>query len=213
MAGRVLLLDFDSVVLVNQHLKQYQLKRSAKFLKHHTQLRFEQCEYINKKLYPMFGHTTIMMNKMFDKKVTLEEYDDFVFSPKQLKTLNSAFDPDSRAYTNRFNNVYAHCEKTGIDCYIFTNAHKNWVTHFSRLSGLDIDENKIFWPTTTDTLKPKKLAYDTVENKFDKKQHYLFVDDSEVNLAVPRTLPNWTTFLFEGHHDASTVIETMKTTF
>lgn len=208
--AKVLLLDFDSVMVVNSRLKEYQLRRSAKFVQQHTNMHINSCEHLNRTYYPKFGHSVIMVNEMFNKNILLEEYDDFVFSKKQLSTLDKVFDDESKIYTKQFQTVYDYCENNNIECFVFTNAHQNWITHFSDLSGLEIDKQKIIWPHTTDLLKPKKLAYTNVEKQFGENTEYLFVDDSAVNLNIPKTLDNWRTHLFHPNHDAFTVLEAVK---
>jgi hypothetical protein len=109
--NRKLLLDFDGVVLRNKYLKQYQLDRSAKFIKEKTCIPTKICKNINKENYPKYGHTVTMLNNMFQLPVTLEEYNEFVFDKKQLQPLIKFIDKNTFEYTNSFNKLFDYCDK------------------------------------------------------------------------------------------------------
>jgi phosphoglycolate phosphatase-like HAD superfamily hydrolase len=196
MGKHVLLLDFDGVMLVNKQLTQYQLRRSARFVQKHSNMPLTQCIYINKEMYPLYGHTVMMINALYNKKVTLEEYDDFVFSKQQLRHLYKLVDKTSFHHMNNFNDVLKHCQEKDIDWYIFTNAHKNWIQYFTYLCDIEVPEQKIIWPSNVELLKPKVAAYDRVELKFQKDTTYTFFDDSSVNLIIPKERYHWKPHLF-----------------
>ena len=179
-----LLLDYDGVMLKNTNLSKYQLVRSAKFVQKHTHLTIGTCQHLNKKFYPTYGHTVTMLNKMFNKKVTIEEYDDYVFNKKSISRLDPLVDGDTKKHMKSFENLFEVCDKTNIVWNIFTNAHINWVMHFSEVMGMDtISHNNVIWPESKlELLKPNPKAYDRVEALFPEATSFIFVDDSPVNL-------------------------------
>jgi hypothetical protein len=68
--------------------------------------------------------------------------------------------------------------------------------HFSELCELPIEEKNVIWPQSLDLLKPKMLAYDNIEHMF-PGETYMFVDDSEVNLQIPRQRSQWIPIKFD----------------
>ena len=209
--NKVLLLDFDGVMLVNSRLKDYQSKRSAKFVCNHTLLHPDHCKIINSTYYPKYGHSVIMVQKLFDQRATLQEYNDYVFSMKQLKRLQNVPDEETKNHMQGFKKVYDYCESVGMPCYVFTNAHKNWVTYFTDVCGLDIDPDTIIYPEHLDFLKPNANAYDRVEKQFGVGSEYLFIDDAEVNLNIPSQRTVWHPFHFLTGYNSNWVYHTIET--
>lgn len=202
--NRKLLLDFDGVVLRNKYLKQYQLDRSAKFIKEKTCMPIEICKNINKENYPKYGHTVTMLNKMFQLPVTLEEYNEFVFDKKQLQPLTKFIDKNTFEYTNSFNKLFDYCNKNNTEWYIFTNAHITWVEVFADTCNLDICNKKIIYPTDLKLLKPKLDSYKAIENKFSHDSHFIFIDDHFDNLPYYRK--RWSALHYQRDNNVDHII-------
>ena len=187
-----LLLDFDGVVLRDKRMSMYQTQRSAKFVKLHTALPMKTADFVNKRFYPVHGHTVLMLRERFFKDVTLEEYNDFVFDKRALKRLpvTKEMTERGRAFRPLFYDV-----DNGFDTWIFTNAHWNWIEHFVDIFDLPIKADRVIWPKDLTRLKPNEKAYKLVETKIGKEVEKVFVDDSEVNLVYPRKL-GWKTVLW-----------------
>ena len=68
--------------------------------------------------------------------------------------------------------------------------------HFSSICDLPVTENKVIWPLNLTLLKPNKESYDNIEKMF-PNDNYMFIDDSEVNLNIPRTRSKWIPIKFD----------------
>ena len=205
---KTLLLDYDGVVLRNKTCTQYQLRRSARFVQSKTNFSMEQSELINKTHYIKYGHTVNMLNIMFNSRTTLEEYNEFVFDTNKIKKLNRFIDKETHTHGMKFNNVITKCENENINWYIYTNAHINWVKHFSNLMSLPINENKIIWPENLDLLKPHLKSYDRIDSMFPDHK-FMMVDDSIGNLFIPEK-KSWDTMLFGPAHDADHIVRALS---
>lgn len=212
MASTMLLLDFDGVMLKNRHAEQYQLRRSAKFVQRVTHMNINVCEKVNKKYYPVHGHTVLMVNNLFDKSVTLEDYNEFVFDKKQMSRLDNVLDADTFAHMSDFNKVIEYCELNNIQWKVFTNAHSSWVTHFTERLGVEgVSNDKIIFPSDLESLKPNALAYDKVENAHADVDQFIFVDDSKTNLVIPDERRQWIPITFHRHNDnADSVMSVLR---
>ena len=146
-----------------------------------------------------------MLNKLFGIPTSLNEYNDYVFGHEQLEKLK--VDTETYKHGESFNKLIKHCEDNDIDWYIFTNAHVNWVEHFSKLMDIEIKNEKIIWPTDLDLLKPNMLAYERVESTIPNSS-FVMVDDSKLNLEIPMKKPwNWKAVHFEEFHDVDYIIK------
>ncbi len=190
---QTLLLDFDGVVLRNNKISEYQYRKSARFLQKFTSLTYERCLELNKKYYPQYGHTVILINQVFKNKTSLEEYNDFVFNKKTINKLEKLLDDDTYKHAKQFQMFF---EKD--DTYIFTNAHINWIEFFTDRFEIPVAKDKIFYPKKLDMLKPFPKIYDHLDEKFDD---ILFVDDSPKNLEYPSKLKKWKVCLFKESND------------
>lgn len=188
-----LLLDYDGVVLKNKCLTNYQYRRSARFVQKHTQLSMTMCEKLNREYYPKYGHTVKMLNEMFSKNVSLEEYDDFLFRKEQLVRLATVIDEATRHHAKSYEKLFTICRQMDMNWHIFTNAHINWITYFSQLLEIDeIKEDKVIWPESKmHLLKPNSEAYKRVENTVNSPYPYIFADDSKVNIEAICEREGW----------------------
>jgi hypothetical protein len=188
-----LLLDYDGVVLKNKHLTNYQYRRSARFVQKHTHMSMTMCEKLNKEFYPKYGHTLTMLNEMFKKNITLEEYNDFLYNKERLSRLVSVVDEETRHHAKSYEKALYLCHAMNINWHIFTNAHINWITYLSELIDMGgITEDKIIWPENKmHLLKPNDKAYERIENMLPSQYPYIFADDSRVNIDAVRERDGW----------------------
>mgnify|MGYP006280770581 CR=1 FL=1 len=200
-----LLLDFDGVVLRNKHILSYQVAQSAKFVHRHVPyLSLSECTHLNRLYYPQYGHTVIMMNKMMNVPVTLEDYNDFVFHPKKLQKLEKLIDDDTCEYAESFLPLFNE-----FDTGIFTNAHINWVEMFCKVFELPVDESNIYWPMELELLKPNPQAYTRVAFRI-KTNNITFVDDSAKNIEFPKYNLKWNTILYRDMDTPTSLIQKVK---
>jgi hypothetical protein len=195
-----LLLDFDGVILRDKNLISYQSKRSAKFVKQHTQLPMRTAEYINKKYYPKHGHTVMMLNERFFKNITLDEYNDFVFNKSNIARL--PIPKETIQYGKSFQRLFNQFDTT-----IFTNAHLNWVTHF--IDVFDLSPSQIIWPQEISLLKPNEKPYNSIEKQMPNVPK-AFVDDSKINLEYPSHHLHWHTIHYTEDHNPSKLLEELN---
>ena len=195
-----LLLDFDGVILKNNKLTQYQFEKSCKFVQRHTCLNIDTCRTLNRKYYPVYGHSVTMLNTMFNKKISVEEYDEYVFNKRTLNKLVHLVDDDTLKHSSMFEYIFKHCEKNNIKWNIFSNAHINWIILFSQHMKLnDITEGKVVWPQSKlNLLKPNEEAYDNIEKMFPSSNLFTFIDDSYVNLDIVQKREKWRTYQMQN---------------
>lgn len=202
-----LLLDFDGVVIKNNQIIQYQYQRSAKFVQKHLHVPISTADNLNRKYFPKYGHTVIMLNEHFKIPVTLEDYNEFVFPKKQIYRLDSLIDKQTFEYGNDF---AQHFKSTNYQTYIFTNAHINWVTTFADIFDLPIGEHNVIWPKSLELLKPLPKSYDIISEEFKEADRIVFVDDSQKNIEYPSHKHNWQTYHFQPNDTAETLAHIMN---
>lgn len=191
MAQRLLLLDFDGVMLKSPRLMRYQTQMSAAFVRHHTGMSFKACESLNAQCYPKYGHTVLMMRSLFSSPTSLQEYNDFVFNKKNLAELLPSVEPDAQQHFASFRGLLGKCESAGVGCTVFSNADAMWVNFFLGALSKGTLKLDVLYPTALEELKPNKLAYDRAEDNYQSAQEFWMVDDSIVNLLEPGLRPNW----------------------
>lgn len=209
--NRHLLLDFDGVILKNRILTQYQLNRSARFVTEKTGLKLNLAKKVNYDFYPKYGHTVTMLNEMFSTPVTLQEYNDYVFDPNILDYLQKYICRNTYNNGYEFNKVIDFCEKNNTKWYIYTNAHINWVSVFSKSVNLHIPSDKIIYPLHMYNLKPNQKSYDSIENKFSQDAHFIFVDDQKNNLPICRK--RWSCYHYSSEKTTDDIIEYINKIF
>lgn len=201
-----LLLDFDGVIIRNQKILQYQYQRSAKFVQKHLHVPVTTADALNRKYYPKYGHTVTMLRQHFQKPISLEEYNEFVFPKNQIYRLDSLIDKKTFEYGNDF---AAHFTSTDYDTSIFTNAHINWVMVFADLLDLPITDKDVIWPQSVELLKPFPAAYDKLSEQLKDATRIVFVDDSVKNTDYPNLLEKWEPYHYKSHDTSHTILEKM----
>lgn len=159
------------------------------FVQKHTGMSLKACEVLNADYYPQYGHTVIMMNKLFNRHVTLEEYNNYVFDEVSLKSLIPLVDVKTATQYKSFDTIISKCEDSQINTSIFTNAPYVWVNTFqSVLSGKQLP---VICPAELSLLKPNAGAYDAVEQTYPWCDRFWFIDDSKSNLQIPEQRMAW----------------------
>ena len=196
--SRVLLIDFDGVILRNNRCMRYQCDQSAKFVQKVTGMSLKASEALNSQCYPRYGHTVTMLNKLFNNVTTLEEYNDFVFEPKKMsEVLDGSLDLQTRQHFTSFEPLIDKCDRADISTAIFTNASLSWVEYCAhKISPPLLKRTQVVYPRNTAEMKPYRRAYDNIEMLFPDKEEYWFVDDSKANLVEPSRRDNWIPFYY-----------------
>lgn len=169
------------------------------------------CESLNAQCFPKYGHTVLMLNNLFNKSVSLGEYNSFVFNKNTLVDLLPYIDSKTKTHFNSFAPFLKKCQRAQADSVIFTNAHHTWIDFFVK----ELSEDQVFqdmpvvYPSKLAELKPRKRAYNKVETTYPKADTFWFVDDSSGNLTEPSLRPHWVPF----HYTANTQILDMQEHF
>lgn len=199
MGSRMLLVDFDGVVLRNNRCVRYQCDQSAKFVQKVTGMSLRASEQMNRQWYPRHGHTVTMLNNMFDNVTTLEEYNSFVFDRQTMaaEIHDADFDVQTHEQFGNIMNLIDKCNKADISTAIFTNACLSWVSYCTmKVAPRLLQKVQVIYPTRMNQMKPNYLAYDNVELLFPNKEEFWFVDDTKAHLLEPSKRDNWIPFYY-----------------
>lgn len=206
MSARILLLDFDGVVLRNRRIMSYLSEKSAEFMNRHVNhLSMTQCRKLNEENYKRYGHTVAMVNHMFSKNVSLEEYNSFVFRKKDMQLLTPLFKEQDKAHMQEFVPLLQAC-----DSYVFTNAHPIWVWHFACLGRINqlLNPCVIWSENCVSLLKPSQSAYIHAEGFIPLHQAPVFLDDSLSNIKCAPM--EWISIHYDGTCCPLDILEQIK---
>lgn len=195
---KVVLLDFDGVVLKNHSANIQVVKRAGIYTWRATkrQIGFRQASELCRNVYVGYGHTVLGLQSI-GVDANLTDYNKFVYSTidyKKLRPTNNSFE-EVRALSN-------FCQQNNIETYMFTNAPFVWVeemlqdeydilAHFPdirRYIGVSSDNEKY--------LKPSKDIYEAINQKFKDYKQIVFVDDNSSNFKPCNDHPLWTNVLY-----------------
>jgi len=150
-----------------------------------------------------------MINNMFNKNVTLQDYNEYVFNFDTIKKLKHLIDLPTYEHGHNFYKIINFCQLNNIKWYIYTNAHINWILYFSYLLDLPIGPKNIIWPFDLSLLKPYQVSYDLIEREINGS--YIMVDDSLINLSIPNTRPNkWIPIHFKENDKADFILSEIQ---
>ncbi len=206
MTKRVLLLDYDGVILRNttannliaKHAGIYTRNVTSKHNGYTVSLKDSQELCFN--LYKGFGHTLLGIQAVaIDKpSVSLKKYNSFVYShidyDNVISTNNDMKDVES---------VLDLCHHNNIETYVFSNSPKDWIKQTLKrnhnINKQIIDIRDVLGVRDDDELllKPLPKIYDLIDECFVDKE-IVFVDDSACNLQYSLTKSNWVNVLYCG---------------
>lgn len=186
---KVLLLDFDGVVI--KHAKSsYEIsRRSQNFVQMITKVQNEtQARNLNVHLYKNYGHTVLGLQKM-GYKVSVEDFNKYVYSDLNYNKLFEDIRRTNREDIRSFTELSSFCRNQKIPVYMFSNAPNEWC-------GTIMDmmlQNETFYNfvDTSDQLKPSFVLYENISYKF-KGKKIVFVDDSFINFTNTFCNKQWT---------------------
>lgn len=189
---KVVLLDFDGVIYKNHFAHRIIAERSSRFCgKYLNKCSDYGIDKIHTHLYKTYGHTVIGLQKMgFD--VTVQEYNDYVFSKLNLYGMDNEFDNKKE-----FLDMLTNCNNNGVGVYIFSNAPSKWVVPLLEKMDIHMDEGSIIEPIY---LKPTEEMYDQMDERFKGNQIY-FVDDNMVNFKNLYDRDNWVKIHFSDTNE------------
>lgn len=202
---KVMLLDYDGVVLRNNVASNLIAKRAGLYtrnvisMKNNYLVENRAAEDMCFNLYKGFGHTLLGINAVGinDPQVSLKYYNDFVYSH---------IDYDELRLTNNdmqdVKKLVELCHERGINTYMFSNSPKMWIKqtlgHKQQELARDIFDVRDILNIRDDDatmLKPQFAIYDLIDHIF-KDYNIIFVDDSACNFQYTLSKSNWTNILF-----------------
>jgi FMN phosphatase YigB (HAD superfamily) len=201
---KVLLLDYDGVVLRNRTASSLITKRAGLFTqsvftrKNNITITTKDASDLSYNLYKGYGHTLLGLNGIGLKNVLLKDYNNFVYSH---------IDYDELIMENNdmkdINHIVSTCKAQKIDVFFFSNAPRVWIYNTLKrnkyLSTNICDVRDILEISDNDCtfLKPKSEIYDALEERF-KNNVIVFVDDNSYNMTYTINKNNWINVLYCG---------------
>jgi FMN phosphatase YigB (HAD superfamily) len=206
LSKKVVLLDYDGVVLRNQMANSVVAKRASLFTRnvmsiHNKQIvPLKSSEELCFNLYKGYGHTLLGLQAMGPQmsSVTLHQYNSFVYSHIDYDDIvANNNDMEDIKQLNIF------CQQKSIPIYMFSNSPKYWIQNTLKgkkdlLCGIT-DVRVLLGVHENDErmLKPQTHIYDIIEKQFQDTQ-IIFVDDSACNFNCTLQKKEWTNILFCG---------------
>lgn len=195
---KVLLLDFDGVVLKNKladaavakRAGVYTWKACTKIPRSPNEIGIKHANELCYGVYKGYGHTVTGL-KAVGIDCNLAEYNHLVYSTidyAKLRQVNNNLD-DLRS-------LLKYCKDEHILTYIFSNAPEQWIQGMLKndadlLEALNDVRGVIGVNKNDETfLKPKKEVYDAIDARLNGDKIY-FVDDNMVNFTHSLKRPNW----------------------
>lgn len=172
---KVSLLDFDGVLFRNNAAMEKVIQRSDDFSRMHAP------SYNPKDFdYRVHGHTVYMLQEQFGKKVTFQNYNDYVFDDSIFEFVRKTMTEEDVMRAQRWKQLL---EDVREPSYIFSNAPHVWVHEILSITGLgeSFDESRVMCSDTLGCLKPSPLAYIAAIDKVGHRD-VLFYDDSKLNV-------------------------------
>lgn len=204
---KVMLLDYDGVVLRNNVANNLVAKRAGLYtrnvisIKNNYMVDNQAAADMCFNLYKGFGHTLLGIHAVGikDPNVCLKDYNNFVYSH---------IDYDELRLTNNdmqdVKKLVELCHEKGVSTYMFSNSPKIWIHETlgykqKELARDIVDVRDILNVRDDDAsmLKPQPTIYDLVDRMF-ADCDIIFVDDSACNFQYTLSRPNWTNVLLGG---------------
>lgn len=203
MANKVLLLDFDGVVL-RRHPCFHEVKsRCVAYVRKTT--RCADPKLFNQYLYKTYGHTVIGLQKDGHKTAEVSEFNDYVYRTFPYETYFADIKETHADHIEDVSNVLQDAKNDDIDTYLFTNAPHIWchsVLYFMDLPRLPILPME-------GLLKPQPDVYKLVSSYFPQSK-ITFVDDSPINFQPILNDKQWNNVLMhDGDFNLQDVLDPM----
>ena len=176
-----MLLDFDGVVFRSKPANKLLQTRCENFVRAHV--HYPDCApKLNTMFYYEHGHTLIGLNNCLQTKRTVDNFNSFVYDDIDYYSLCKELSE------NEFNKDLLDTCNAKYDCYLFSNARRDWITNICNLYGYSLKNQKIL-DVSNYFLKPEFEAYQLAEEFMGSEKYdtITFVDDSELNIKnAPR---------------------------
>ena len=187
---KVVLIDFDGVILRNCSAYNVVVHRCEQYVNRHISIRNPvKIKEINNQLYETYGHTAIGLRKMgFD--VTVEEFNRFVYG-----YIDKSYFRDVRAENNAhikdFANLRQHYIDQGVQMFVFSNAPDVWCKTALVEMDPQFSDIETLSSVMTSNLKPEEECYNVIEKAFSSDHDLWFIDDKLQNMVPVMNRPRW----------------------
>jgi FMN phosphatase YigB (HAD superfamily) len=197
MNNKVLLLDFDGVILKSPNSNKIIANKANRFVKNFVNTSNKNASIINKYLYKTFGHTAIGLQKL-GYKTSIDEYNKFVYNDINYKLLFKNLKKDYNQDINDITNTIYYCNNNNIRMAIFSNSPSIWYS--TALQYMDIDPTLFDHIYMNNTIKPDPKLFKSIEEKYRNYDKFYFVDDQFVNFSNTLLNNKWTNIMFDQYN-------------
>lgn len=195
MSSRLLLLDFDGVILKRHKLFDQIKARCYQYVDTYIGVRNPQkIKEVNDQLYSSYGHTVLGLQKLgYD--ASIKEFNHYVYDFLDYSKLKKIDYTD----VQQLGDVIDYCDRRNVDLCITSNAPDTWVYNVLKAMSTDFTHLKTLSSITSQHLKPTNEYFETVNNKFESCQHLYCVDDKLVNLLPIASNPRYTPIMVSNY--------------
>lgn len=205
MTKKLVLIDFDGVVLRNKAASSLVAKRAGLYTWHALQNRKNKYQNYSigvseslelcANLYKGYGHTLLGL-KDLNISSSLKEYNDYVYSSINYDNLI--------IHNNHMHDVYQltnFCNAIDVPILMFSNSPKLWIENMMACNRdlldtlIDVRDTLHIQDDDATFLKPNKDIYDLISKVF-YNYELIFVDDSACNIKAPLKNKQWKNVLF-----------------
>ena len=193
MQRRIVLVDFDGVVLKNKTAGNYIKTKVERFVQKVTPIKDPKlAEIYNKELYTSHGHTLIGLRK-HGCDVSLTEFNEYVYGDTRCYSDLIMEDNELKEWRLFCDNI----KNCNYEIKLFSNSGTEWMSHFLK-NDVDTDllefQNYLdkyrYQPIYNSLLKPKREIYDLFMSYYTKSSYY-FIDDKISNFEYIQYDPRW----------------------
>lgn len=190
-----LLLDFDGVIIRNHRVQRYVGNTCTRYLAREAGIRFPEAARINRIKYPKYGHSSYILSYDYKVPCSIAAFNVGVYKhlidPSVVQRLLT---PEDRTYALSLLNMLRKHGWMPDSTFIFTNAMDSWCLDVLNLLNLDLKaftNHGILSSNALGALKPTPHAYKEAEflvsSLLPNADHFVFVDDHEGNLVIPKS--------------------------
>ena len=196
--SKLVLIDFDGVVLRNEISNQYLSDRAKSYVSYKTNIR--NVSHFANDLYVTHGHTHIGLDR-HKYASSLREFNSYMYGDENLYAhLQMSFYEQKKWLEFK-----QSLDTNNIDIKFFSNSPSKWLEHFIKYNISDIfDFSKHIEKFSINDkmynlmLKPQPLVYNIADIKYGEiYSEIFFIDDKLANLHAAADT-NWIKILFDA---------------
>jgi FMN phosphatase YigB (HAD superfamily) len=213
MTSKIVLLDVDGVIFKHPPTMHKVYSRIQQYVAKAANVPLVHGSVINESLYRNFGHTYIGLQRVYNTKKELQDFNNFVYTEDIVKSVyQSTYNIDTLQHLIELQAFLDACSKTNTHVYMFSNAPSQWCKEIRtafNLSKWIPHENVItcdhdIFQNTKQSLKPQpavyKMLHEYLRHGYDRELQIMYVDDSFMNLIPVIDAPSWKPVLFDEKH-------------